>query len=289
MPRCNNSGAFFIEGVMIEFKLNKEKEREILFAENYYLWRFVDIHKLFHFILNQEIVFSRFDCFNDPLEGLSLEQINHLDHLSSLPDKKAINPELGKDIIQQVLTARKSIPFQTKQYQRSQKVQFASCWYKNNSQSWAMWNQYSNNEGFAIRINGKHLLERLSVGLNLYHLRNKNVDDAMIGIVEYLPLWPFDRRVTYKDNNRSLYSGFKKDLSYTHENELRFIVVLNKIKRNKNLPLKMPIDSDLDIKIFANPKMDSWKFETFRCLMKKLNFNLNLVEKSELPYRKFKP
>lgn len=272
---------------MIGFKLNRSEEKDLLLDESYYLWRYLDFNKLIYLLLNQEIIFSRLDSFNDPMEGLSLSEIEHIDHLEGLPDKRSINPLVGeKDVIREILQAKNSRHKQLKQYQKkSQKNQFASCWYKNDNQSWAMWKQYSNEDGFAIRINGKHLLEYLTIALNSYHIKNKTVADAMIGLVDYLPLWPFDRSEMYK-HNTTLYSGFKKDLSYKHEGELRLIIVLNKIIRKKYLSLKMPLDSNIDIKIFANPMMENWKLENFKNLVKKLNIDVDLIEKSGLAYRK---
>ena len=70
-----------------------------------YVWRFMDMHKFLNFILHNNIHFSRMDSFEDPLEGITQQELLN----SQNPDR--IN-EFGQ-----------SISFENQLYERYPKSQ----------------------------------------------------------------------------------------------------------------------------------------------------------------------
>jgi hypothetical protein len=160
-----------------------------------------------------------------------------------------------------------------------QKSHFVSCWFSQQRESMAMWNLYSNSDSVAIKIPFGKLKE-------FYKPDLQNIEN-----VEY-----YCGRVSYQDfrtiNQNSIYKlselgniGLRKDLSFSHEAEVRFIVKKNNTKDEIIGIDSLPLDfNDVDLKVISHPKMSEWKKENIKSLLKSKSLN-NVFSKSEIKLR----
>ncbi len=236
--------------------------------ENKFLWRYIDFNKLLYLIINKQIYFTRFDNFEDGLEGLTgrgielkmLTQQEPLtkDNINGFDDETKENLiNFDKNNRQEYLNTIRN----------SQQTQFASCWFLEKKESLAMWKLYSGKEGVAIRFNAKQLIDTIIAAAQNY--TNSDFKILYLGPVDYKNIWPVDLTETFDGK----FNGLKKDKSYIYENEFRFVVAVSKKHKGKHNSFMLPIGelSSYNMSIITNPFMENWKIENLKSLLKKFN------------------
>jgi hypothetical protein len=127
----------------------------------------------------------------------------------------------------------------------------------------AMWNLYSNPDGVALKVSfGKLKL--------LLRPESANIDikEYYCGKVKY-------QDFRYKDSceNDRLSEiekvTLRKDISFSHEKEIRFVVQTNKYRGQITAIDTETINlRELDIKVVCHPKMAQWKINNIKQLLK---------------------
>lgn len=256
------------------------------FSENDYLWKYMDIYKFFSFLLNKQLYFTRLDNFEDPLEGLTDKLIGLITEYDSIYKLENLNPSFTDTERLSIHSNKNNLKkIILSEIELQQKSQFASCWHIANKESIAMWKLYSDKNSIAIRFKPSELIDKMIKKAE----RDTNEDFAMFiyGCVDYVDMWPcdlFDNKKTHIE-----YVAFKKDLSYKHEDEFRFVIVVKPECYQKYENFNCNI-GDIDIgsfQIFASPFMDSWKYEVLKKML--INHSIeNRLTKSKLMVDGFK-
>jgi hypothetical protein len=254
-----------------------EVNKKINFSVDDFLWRYLDIHKFLSFIIEKSLFFTRLDKFDDPLEGLTEDLIGSIASLE-FKEKAIENP--SNEILAQIEIDRKHIE---KEIKLSQTTRFANCWFYGKKESIAMWDLYSNSDSIVIRYKPEELINIIKISAEAYI--HCNFKKFMYGKVEYIDIWPFKPYPT--DDVGIKYTAYKKDKSYEHEKEFRFIagvpISAAGIYDKFELPLG-DIEKD-NFKIIANPKMEEWKFNNLKKILK--NYSLSdKLEKSSIKIKK---
>jgi hypothetical protein len=239
---------------------------EYIFSDKDYLWRYVDLPKLLHFVTTASINLARIDSFEDPLEGWTYDA---LDHEFFKPYKDSY---LGLEHLQleRIIQARNSVD----SVLRSRVNHFASCWFLSehvNEESIYHWERYGCS-GVAIQIKALALIELLN------KWSNEQSNHEYLEILSY-------GKVHYLQLNKKLFANskvkdfewpggliaFKKDKTYQHENEFRIVGGLKRELWNyqfnvekapgiTNLSIKLAKDiSELEFSIVLNPYMENWQ------------------------------
>lgn len=270
----------------MEFISNK-KDFSLEEIEGGYFWRYLDIFQLISLLESKTIYFSRADKFEDITECLSDKGFSKI----SLGEgyKHITNPKIfektrkskaqylddGEDIISQEISKAKN----------AQQFHFISCWHFGNRESIAMWNQYSDKKGFAIKINARKLFEQIKK--EALNIKNDYWERMSYGFLNYRELTPFDH---FSEKNKenlekpNLFLGFNKDSSYEHEKEFRFIAASSEAKK-ESLQLRVEAVID-DFELICSPYFSKWEeevasqiiFDTFKKEIKKSNIYLRLFK-----------
>lgn len=228
-------------------------------------------------LLKKNLFFTRLDKFDDPLEGLPENTLEHIMAIEFLKEAKFNMPDQQNEELQiRVATYEKN----NKEEKNSiQTTMFANCWFISKKESIAMWNLYSNPDSVAIRYKPEELLEIVLPIAKSYTHNDFKI--LLYGMVEYDDVWPIN--LTKGSDKNIRYAPYRKDDSYEHEKEFRFTVAVPKKAANKYDSFKLPLgDIENDtFKIFAHPKMDEWKFNNLKILLGKFELS-DKLEKSTL-------
>lgn len=265
--------------------MNTSKNKDFVFEEDDYLWKYLDLHKFFYFIIHKNLVFTRLDRFEDPLEGLPDKILSILSILEIEPNsKKELNDSFTDEQKDDFLIKRRyDEKYANEQIDLYQKMQFANCWFLSRKESFAMWNNYSNKDSVAIRYKPNDLLKIVLPSANSYV--HADFQEFVYGLVDYDDIWPYNH---YKKSRKDIiYTAFKKDNSYEHENEFRFLVATNTECINKYDSFELPLGDITkdDFWIFTNPYMDQWKFNNLKQMLKDYSMDKKLY-KSKLKIKK---
>ncbi len=242
------------------------------FEEGEYLWKYFDLHKFLHFISEKKLYFTRLDKFDDPLEGLSNKILGELSVYEQFDIKEEdLNPVIKERHLQSQKSRKTFVDNGTKE---SQTTQFANCWFLGKKESFAMWQLYSNKDSVVVRYKPKDLLTIVKAFAKSY------IHDSFkifsFGKVVYENIWPFNLFKTQVSS--ATISAFKKDSSYKHENEYRFVIITPKEKANEFSQFELflgDISKD-DVLVFANPHMEDWKFENIKRILEKFSPQIEL-------------
>ena len=257
---------------MIILKLINPK---LLPKDEEFLWRYIDIHKFLNLLNQKKLRFTRMDQFEDTLEGVPFESLTRLLGYE--------NPllELSKSIINYESYKKLSLGLYGRldEIINIQSTQFVSCWFKEQRESLAMWNLYSNPDGVAIRIPFGKLKSEL-----IPNSSEKNIIEYFCGKVNYQNFISID---PYLKNSLSEIDkvSLRKDVSFSHEKEIRFVI---KAKNDKQV--KTGIDSNvinlqnLGLQVVCHPKMADWKKMNIKLALKKVKLESSFFE-SEMRLR----
>ena len=136
-----------------------------------------------------------------------------------------------------------------------------------------MWKIYSDKNGVAIKFNAKELTETVIKVAESY--TSTDFEYLTFGPLDYKNIWPFDLNETFDGR----FNAMKKDRSYSHESEFRFIAVVPLEKKGFYENLKLPIGdlSTYNIEIVTNPFMQLWEFDNLKKLLKQFNLDTKLI------------
>jgi Protein of unknown function (DUF2971) len=235
-----------------------------------YLCRYFDIHKFLNLLQNKTIRFTRMDQFEDPQEGIPLSAfVAYADKLNataySTIGELILDTKRFKEIpapLQKKLNAINAI----------QKSSFLTCWFAEQRESVAMWNLYSNADGVAVKIPFANLSRQLKIE------KDTNISAYYAGRLVYQ-----DFKNIYKNTSDKKVGkvALRKDHSFTHESEFRFVVRT----RDHHLDLagidSLPLDlMRLGMKVICHPRMSAWKKKNIKNLLENAGMTGVLQESS---------
>ena len=201
-------------------------------TENDFLWKFVTVEKFLSIILNSKLYFTRIDCFEDVQEGISLELLllNHLkDNLMTLAPFNQLSQVHSIDMFP------KETDGLIDKLKENQKYNFANCWYlsKNNIESVAMWNLYSQPNGMALNIKYSKFYDKI---LKSKFDSRVNLKTLTFGRIKYVNFQdPYELNRIKKEIENT---AFIKDQSFIHENEFRIVAEIEKYENKPFSPKK---------------------------------------------------
>ena len=238
-------------------------------TENNYLWGYFDFHKFLSLVIEESIFFSRMDKMEDMNEGISLNQLL-LKYGADVERMKAKNNKENSKSTEMPLENR-------------QKKYFISCWLIHHRESVAMWNTYSDENGIALKFKASDLITTISEN-TIKTNQNEKMKTLYHGRIAYKDFFnPVDRR-NLKDEVKDI--GFHKDISFEHEKEYRFLIKQDTHNfKEDDIPfVKMKIQKFKKLKfdLIFHPKMEPWKKENIKSVIKALGSKSITVKDSEL-------
>jgi hypothetical protein len=236
------------------------------------LFRFLSLHKFISLLRQKTLFFTRLDLLSDPFEGVSTTLIKQRYLARLIPTRDRMNPRLPQDLIEKNLLEKE---YTEKHYNKEalikQKSQFVNCWFRGDRESMAMWNLYSNKESVALKVDKNDLLEYLTQNLKLQPLMNPK-HKLICGPVKYFKLNPVD---LYEKVKNVTYSAFKKDVSFSFENEYRLLIATPKNIAENNPPnIELKISHILfeKLDVIAHPEMLNWQYDNITQLCHDIKF-----------------
>jgi hypothetical protein len=243
--------------------------------ENLFLWKYLDLYKLLDLITTGELYFTRFDHFEDGLEGLTGKAIKLMAFTQGQPlcletIDKALSPERQLREIQDDRDTRQKLQSIIND---SQKTQFANCWFLDDRESLSMWKIYSKKEGIALKFNAKQLTELIIAAAK--NLTNSNFKILYYGKVNYKKIWPYGIHEKFEEK----FNGLKKDRSYSSESEFRFVAVTPRDKAGVHSCFRLPFGDlkNVELEVIANPFMEAWQFNILKDLLQKYDLENKLT------------
>lgn len=246
---------------MIEFEIINEKKYN---QRGIYLWRYFDLHKFFNFLRNKEIRFTRMDGFEDPMEGVPLRA---LITYAEEKDLEIIGDDMLSDLILDKTKFEKLSIVMQRRINNINAIQcrsFVSCWFLGQRESMAMWNLYSNSDGVAIRVSAIKLFQHFEkFAPQLY---NQDISSFYGGKVVYQDFKSID---TEDETSAVPRVALRKDLSYKHEEEFRFVIRTTKDSEEQDAFTSV-IDNfrALNLKVVCHPLMAEWKRDNIQQILK---------------------
>jgi len=254
---------------------------ELKFKENDYLWKYFDLHKFFYFLNAKTLFFTRLDKLEDPLEGLTEQTIGelgiYLDNPKTVEEVNFNIPQEGKESF--ISSQNKRLHKISLDTTKSQTTQFSNSWFIGSKESMAMWKLYSNSDGIVIRYRPKVLLDKIIEAAK--ETKHDHFKIFLYGNIIYKDIWPFN---FFESNGSKVeYSAFKKDKSFSHENEFRFVTVVPVDQALRYESFEIPIKDFKfnELEIYVNPYMEEWKFinlkTTFKQFSEEISINKSLL------------
>ena len=245
------------------------KEVGAALKENSFLWRYFDFQKFLSLAIEQSIFFSRMDKMEDANEGISIHQ---LFSKFGTAEEKELVATINKK------SARTELPLSIRQ----QKY-FLSCWLIHHRESVAMWNAYSDENGIAIKVNAAELIENILTKSKLI-AHQEMIQKLYYGKVDYKDFFDKKQRENFKSEIKII--GFQKDVCFKHEYEYRFLIKENVHKYGKEdipfLKLKLIDFKQIPFELIFHPKMENWKKDNIRAVIKSLKLTNFSCKDSEL-------
>jgi len=248
-----------------------------------YLWKYFDIHKFLYFLNEKKIYFARSDRFEDPNEGLPENIIRRFYECEVLfPDKehiKDLNPKLFPNKKEAFIKNQKLIKFLKSEADRIQNIQFISCWFSGDNESFAMWNTYSSPDSVAIRFNATNLFENIDRSLK-EHTSNFWIQSVICGFVDYQKVYPPEYTASKYKSLTEKFPSLYKDHSYSAENEFRFIALAKNKSKKIKFEIKLGGLAELDFHIITHPKMEDWMRRNIICILTNYGLEKKLIRSS---------
>lgn len=280
---CDNCSEELDETVV---RYNFSKRSFTIPKDTTILWRYIDFGKFVSMLLTKSLYFNKVSKFNDPFEGA----IGIMDNKSSYdksmifalvvsmltapkdnkpplsPSKEITNralkivEDLEKGTIsdkdKEIVSNAKRLSSDLESHRTKKRdMIYVNCWHENEYESDAMWTLYSKDITNAVAI--KTTYQKLFDALG----RDPLID---IGRVNYIN---YNKSFSSNDSTQ-----WYKRKSFSHENEVR-AVLINEKRRELN---GVPIDVDLDIlieSIFISPYAGNWFVDIVKDVLKKYNLN----------------
>lgn len=220
-----------------------------------YLFRYMSLQHLFDFLQTGNMHLSRLDTFADKLEGIAIGSLGSGGIFKRILEGNSTKLETLRNKLQQ-----------------TQKCNYASCWYLADRESIAMWELYAK-QGLAIRFERsqfqKLIKSRLETNVTLSKYKR-----LAAGRVVY-------QNFLNDDNETLKYLAFRKDESFSHEREYRFVLTTKTPGSQTGLKFSLGNFDGVNFKIFASPLTNESDFEILSRMLKKISNSISL-ECSEL-------
>lgn len=232
-----------------------------------FLWRYFDLHKFYSFLKTQEIRFTRMDDFEDPLEGVPISAIITF---AEERDSRLIDELNFSELILDKTKFNKLTDGMQKKITgviENQQHHFVSCWFLGKRESIAMWNLYSNPDGIAIKVPVRSMFNHFEdVSSSLFQ---QGISSFYGGKVTYQDFKSIDE---YDEENKVSRIALRKDISYKHEEEFRFVIKTNPDgEDNVFFTTKIKDLKALNMKVFCHPLMAEWKRDNIWQILKEAN------------------
>jgi Protein of unknown function (DUF2971) len=241
-----------------------------------YLCRYFDIHKFLNLLQNKTIRFTRMDQFEDPQEGIPLSAF--VKYSEKLKLQLIDNRPLGELILDKE-RLKKLPPLMQKELNKInaiQKTSYLTCWFADQHESVAMWNLYSNADGVAVKIPFAKLSSKLKIE------KDTNISAYYAGRLVYQNFSTIYNNTSDKKVGKV---ALRKDHSFTHESEFRFVVRT----RDHHLDIagidSLPLDlTRLGMKVICHPRMAAWKKKNIKNLLEGAGL-ANVMQESSIRLR----
>ena len=234
---------------------------ESLPNDDEFLWRYFDIHKFLNLINQKRFRFTRIDQFEDTLEGIPFETLQRFLYINNESKFKLADIILGST--ESFIMPMTNLNGRINEIHNIQSSHFVSCWFCEQRESMAMWNLYSNPDGVALKVTFgklKTLLKPESTKIDY--------KEYFCGKVIYQNFLKQDSSAIDRLSELEKVS-LRKDVSFSHEKEIRFVVKTNKSGGQITAINTEPINlKELDIKVICHPKMAQWKINNIKQILK---------------------
>lgn len=233
------------------------------------LWRYFDIHKFLDFLRTKRFRFARMDQFEDVLEGVPF--VAKEVYRKFIVEDKLARTVLGTSY--QHDSTHDDLDSRIVKIIKIQQSHYVSCWFMEKRESMAMWSLYSNPESVAIKIPFEKFTEVLPAAKDI------EVESYFGGKVQYQDFMAF------KGLSKMRKVSLRKDISFQHEKEFRFVVKAKEVKHEIKSILSDPLNlADLDLQVVCHPQMKSWQKENIKELLELYNIG-NSYRESEIRLR----
>lgn len=235
------------------------------------LIKFVDFYKFIDFLVNSSFHFTRLDKFEDKSEAISQRQLAaFFQHKVHFPPTRV--RELKLDV--------------------RQKRYFASCWFSGDRESIGMWNIYSNPNSVAIKFGLNEFCELWRMENFKVSPGKQYIENMFIDKIHYKNYLSVDGVLNFKEESKII--GFQKDLSFSHEKEVRVLIkrktknniILGKLSPDEikffKVTPKINILKNLTFEVIFHPQMQCWQKANIEKLVKAYRFKGIITRPSEL-------
>ncbi len=243
-----------------------------------YVYRYLSLEKLIHFLSEESLYLTRLDKFDDHLEGISPFDVNELrirqegPTLSMLAKRQMIYS--WEALINENTRAISRIK---RKVLRHQKTRFVSCWILGDVESIGMWDLYGNN-GFALRFEVANFIRTIKASTEIQKGKSKKLNQVAVGKVVYKN---FDEVLDKEEEQFLKYSVFRKHLAFRHENEFRVVGFQDNMRKDDGISFLLPKLDELSFDILAHPKMTTLQFKTYKDILS-LYSKKHLLQESNL-------
>jgi len=244
-----------------------------------YLWRYFDIHKFLGFIIDRTFRFARMDQFEDPLEGIPLKALET--YWEKVDLNLVQNKSLNELILDRSIFDSLPAPLRSRlnTINAIQKTNYVSCWFNEQRESMAMWNLYSNPDAVAIKVPFKKLCTHLKP-----KMLNEHISRYYGGKVDYQDFTNL-RQFTPSPGSRLPGVALRKDKSFSHEKEFRFVITAKPgMKETTGIDTTAIDLKKLGFKVICHPRMTEWKKKNIKKILLANGYNTSFVE-SEIKLR----
>lgn len=220
------------------------------------VWRYVDLNTMLAMLSSGTIHFTRLDKFKDTWEGIwpdaNCEQI------------KKDNPA---DLAEWILDNARLIPTHA----------HVNCWHKSPYESAALWDQYGQSTGLAIRTTILALRESIAPQ-----------DGIIIGAVEYVH---YDAITQAFGVHNSLRPVFLKRMSFEHEREVRLLKWVSPKADAKGKVAEPDTKGGFDVhvdlahifgEVYLSPTAPQWLLPHIKKLFAAFNLPEVAIQRSQL-------
>lgn len=226
-----------------------------------YLYRYLSLEKLIHFIQTGCLFLSRLDRLDDGLEGISPYELNEIRVRQNLLYKpENANPKIPDFQWDIMINSSRSILKQIKIHLKDlQQKRFVSCWFLGDAESIGMWDLYAP-KGFMLRFERTYFQNLIKQQRNKESNKLTEIDLIVAGRIVYQN---FDDMLTKEKESLLKYSVFRKHLTYQHEEEYRVVGFTSNESKQLGIEFSLGKIDDLDFHVFASPRMTSNSFKIY--------------------------